>query len=371
MDEFDAPLPTALEIASCSVIGTTSAANRPTGPPPSPLAALRLAVLPALQRPPCVVSFSGGMDSTFVLFVAARVAYEAGLPAPIPVTWRFTGAPRAEESVWQDRVMATMPELQWQLLHAEDDLDLIGPVAQRVVTRHGVLLPANVHLHLPIVEVAAGGSMLTGVGGDQVLVHRSRRGRLARIRARAPGRLVAAVRQRQGRDQFPWLQPSVSRRVSRTARMEGRDEPTSITERIFWQSRQRRLLLARASLDTIAAPSDVRVINPLLDPGFLAALANVAVRHQGASRARLLHLIAGEAFPSAATEQRPKAHFLEVFLRTPTREFVQSWDGRGADESIVDAATLRRLWSQWPIPSATAGLVQQLWLSSKTKALTG
>lgn len=363
---------TTLEIATCTASGRAdNAAGLSAGPPLGPLAALELAVLPALQRPPCVVSFSGGMDSTFVLFVAARVARAAGLPAPVPVTWRFTGAPRAEESVWQERVMATMPHLPWQLLHAEDDLDLVGPVAQRVLTHHGVLLPPNVHLHLPIVELATGGSVLTGVGGDQILIGPPRRGRIARIRARAPGRLVAAVRQRQGRDQFPWLQRSASRTVFRAERLDRRVEPRSMEQRLARRARQRGLLMTVASLNAIAAPSDVRVMNPLLDAGFLAALANVAVRHQGASRAELLHLIAGEAFPDAATELRPKAHFLEVFLRTPTREFVQSWDGRGADESVVDVAALRRLWSQWPIPGATAGLVQQLWLASNTRARTG
>ncbi len=366
MGDYPDLSPTALEIASCFADGPAAADEPPVGPVRSPLAALEQAVLPALQRPPCVVSFSGGMDSSFVLFVAVRAARDAGLPPPIPVTWRFTGAPRAEESAWQERVIATMPNLDWHLLRADDDLDLIGPVAQRVLTRHGVLLPPNVHLHLPIFELAGAGSVLSGVGGDQMLIGRRRPGRAARLRAVAPDHLVAAVRQRQGRDHTPWLQRSAARSVFRLQRRNRRHEPGPLDQRLAWRARQRGLLMTCASLDTVAGACGPRVVNPLLNPGFVAALAALGSRGEGLSRADLLRLIAGDAFPAAATERRPKADFLEVFLRAPTREFVQSWDGRGADESVVDVRALRQIWSRWPIPGATAALVQHLWLSSTT-----
>src|SRR5438874_582354 len=55
-----------------------------------PLTALERACLPALERPPCVVSFSGGLDSSVVLAAAGRAARRAGLAEPIPVTHRFT-----------------------------------------------------------------------------------------------------------------------------------------------------------------------------------------------------------------------------------------------------------------------------------------
>ena len=357
-------LPTALEIASCAAQSTVDLDAPPSRYRLDPLVALEAAILPALQRPPCVVSFSGGMDSSFVLFVAARLARTAGLPAPIPVTWRFTGAPRADESTWQDTVLSAIPGLDWQLLHAADDLDLIGPVAQRVLTRHGVLLPPNVHLHLPIVELARGGSLLTGVGGDQMLIGRSHPGLLRRLRGRVPAGLVTTVRRRQGRDPFPWLRRPASRAVVREQRRDTRREPHAFDRRTSWRARRRDLLLACASLDRIASTSDTRVVNPLLDAGFVAALGATFAREPAMRRADLLRRIAGTALPAAATDARPKAHFLEVFLRAPTRDFVHAWDGRGADDNIVDAEVLRHLWSQWPIPEATASLVQQLWLSS-------
>src|ERR1700712_343258 len=61
--------PTMLEIASGVVLGQllTSGQSAPRDPSLSPMRALEMAVLPALTRPPCRVSFSGGMDSSFVL----------------------------------------------------------------------------------------------------------------------------------------------------------------------------------------------------------------------------------------------------------------------------------------------------------------
>lgn len=86
--------PTPLEIASGVVLGRAAPTAAPAERPITALAALAQSILCALQRPPCLVSFSGGMDSSFILAVAAHVAQTSGLPAPIPVTWRFTGAPR-------------------------------------------------------------------------------------------------------------------------------------------------------------------------------------------------------------------------------------------------------------------------------------
>ena len=355
-------LPTPLEIASCAAHGTVELERVPAQTRLEPLAALESAILGALQRPPCVVCFSGGMDSSFVLFVAARLAHTAGLPAPIPVTWRFAGAPRADESSWQDTVISAIPGLDWQLLHAADDLDLIGPIARRVLTRHGVLLPPNVHLHLPIIELAQGGSLLTGVGGDQMLIGGSRPGWVRRLRRRAPAGLVATLRRHP--DPLPWLRPPAARVVVRGQRRDNRCEPRSFDGRISWRARRRDLLMACASLDRIATTSDVRVVNPLLDAGFLDSLGAMFAGGPSLRRTDLLRAIAGAAFPACATQPRPKAHFLEVFLRTRTREFVQSWDGRGVDDTIVDAEVLQNLWSRWPIPEATAGLVQYLWLTS-------
>ncbi|PZW02358.1 asparagine synthase (glutamine-hydrolysing) [Micromonospora phaseoli] len=337
-----------------------------SGPAPAPLVALERAVLPALRRPPCMVSFSGGVDSSLVLAIAARVARREGLPDPVPVTWRFTDAPRAEESPWQDRVIAELRlARQWQILQAGDDLDLVGSVARRVLTRYGQVHPFNRHVHLPIVELARGGALLTGLGGDQVLAGWRRRP--GSVRARL-GRLRARLRHREP-DPFPWLRPEVARQVRRAFRAEQRAEPRRLAGRIPWHLRRRDLTMSRASLAMLATDNDVLAVTPLLDDGFAAALTAHHGGLRSPSRRELLAMVADAALPSLIVAPRRKATFNEVFFRAATREVVRAWDGGGIDDSLVDVAALRREWSGWPVNPRTAALVQQVWLADRPAPL--
>ena len=123
-----APRPLPLDVATGVALG---AERRPPELPapaaPTVLAALERAVLPALRRPPCLVSFSGGRDSSAVLAVAAYAAARHGLPAPIPATNRFPGAAEADESAWQERVIAHLGLSDWLRLDLGDELDVVGP----------------------------------------------------------------------------------------------------------------------------------------------------------------------------------------------------------------------------------------------------
>src|SRR5215212_1324990 len=84
--------PTSLEIAAGRMFGEHGGAAgiaRLDDRRLTPLEALEEAVLPALTQPPCLVSFSGGRDSSSVLAAATRAARREGLPAPVPVTLRI------------------------------------------------------------------------------------------------------------------------------------------------------------------------------------------------------------------------------------------------------------------------------------------
>ena len=339
--------------------------TRPAGRAQKPLAALEAAVLPALQQQPCLVSFSGGLDSSLILAVAVRAARRAGLAPPIPVTWRFTGAHRADESAWQERIIRAVGSQSWQILHADDDLDLVGPVARRLARGHGLAHPANLHLHLPIVELAAGGAMLTGAGGDQVLAgwHRPLPWRRSLRRQASLARSVLMNRPPRT-DLFPWLHPEISRLVERDYRAEIRREPRRLGERIGWHTGRRDLALTCSGLASIAAGHAVKLVNPLLDAGFLAALIAHAGQRPGLRRDELLAEITRGELAAVITAPRAKARFLEVFHRSPTQQFTSGWDGTGADETLVDVAALRNLWSAWPIPPGTSTLVQHLWLAA-------
>ena len=132
-----------------------------------PVTALEREVLAALRQPPCLVSFSGGVDSSLVLSVATRVARREGLEEPVPATYRID-APSADESEFQDAVLAELGVKDRVVMDFSNELDVLGPYAQEALHRHGVMFPFNAHGHVPLLLAAAGGTLLTGVGGDEL-----------------------------------------------------------------------------------------------------------------------------------------------------------------------------------------------------------
>jgi Asparagine synthase len=347
---------TALEVASCVVVGPAGSRRVPvTGPVTvDPVAVLEYAVARALRRPPCLVSFSGGHDSSLVLAAAVRAARRERLPLPVPVTWRVTGAPRAEESRWQEAVLAALRLPDWIRLDAGDDLDFTGPVAAGVLRRHGLLHPANAYLHAPLIERAAGGTLLTGVGGDQVL------GRLPR-----PRRPWWWPRRNGPEDTgFGWLRPEAARRVRGGLRRERRARPASYADRPAWAYGRRDLELTLASLSRLADDAGAQIVHPLLDTGFLAALCGRGPSPESAGgRAGLLGQVFGGRYPDAVLRARRKATFGEVFWRQHTRSLVATWAGGGIDARVVDPERLRQEWDRPEPDLCTAMLAQQVWLS--------
>ena len=321
-----------------------------------PVAALERVVTRALQRPPCLVSFSGGHDSSLVLAAAARAARRERLPLPIPVTWRATDAPRAEESAWQEAVVTVLRLRDWIRLPTGDELDFVGPVATDVLRRHGLLHPANAYVHAPLLRQAAGGTLLTGVGGDQVL------GRLPR-----PQRPSWWPRRGELSPQFGWLRPAAERRVRRGLRREERARPTRYQNRAAWARGRRDLELGLLSLALLARDAGADVVHPLLDPEFLRAICGCGTSPERAGgRAGLLGQVFGGRYPDAVLRPRPKAAFGEVFWRRHIRELVAGWDGTGIDDSVVDRDQLHREWRRPQPDLRTAMLAQQVWLATMT-----
>jgi asparagine synthetase B (glutamine-hydrolysing) len=271
-----------LELACGLVLGgDRRPASLPSAPQVTPLAAVEAAILPALRRPPCLVSFSGGRDSSAVLAVAASLARRHNLPAPIPATNRFADAPATQEADWQDRVIAHLRLAEWVRLELTDDLDVVGPYARRALRRHGLLWPCNAHFHLPLLEAAAGGALLTGVGGDELfaaacpprayslLAGRARprpRDVLTLGLAVAPRPLRRAVHARRTRVPFGWMQPQARRVLERAIADEEAREPLSPAARLrFWHG-LRSLRIGTAALATLAGDHDVLVAHPLAPP---------------------------------------------------------------------------------------------------------
>jgi asparagine synthase (glutamine-hydrolysing) len=348
----------------------------------SPLEALEAAAVTGLRQAPCLVSFSGGVDSTLVLAVAVGAARRHGLPAPIPVTWRFPGAPATDETGWQERVIAELGIRDWERLTAGDELDFVGPVAQRVLTAHGLLHPPNAFLHEPLLRRAAGGALLTGIGGDQVLglwrgrwlwdvlARRRRAGRrtpLALLRALPASPALAALERRRVPD-YSWLTAPARHEVVRRYSRQRAAEPAGWSAHLGWRLALRDTMLLSAAIDRIADAAGASVVNPLLDRGFVAALARAGGRMGFGNRRDTISALFSELMPAAALERRDKARFGEVFWDHATRELTAEWDGEGIDAALIDPDALRRLWTGDEPAVRTALLVQQLWLERRRAA---
>lgn len=322
----------------------------------SPREAIEASVLGALRRPPCLVSFSGGRDSSAVLAAAAAVARREGLPLPVPVTYRIAHAAGSDETEWQEQVVAHLGLAEWERVEVVDDLDVIGPSALRALRRHGLLWPFNAFFHLAIFERAEGGSVLTGAGGDEILGHRSPglgwigRAGPGRARLRALGLALApdAVRVRVlGRRpslRFPWLHPVAEGAVIRSRLRAQAAEPARWDAAIahYWRSRYRVLLAA--NLGVLAAGAGTHLVQPFLDPAVASALSRRFGGRGPVGRTEAMRELFGDLLPEALVARRSKASFDAAFVAGPARQFAQEWDGAGVDPSLVDQARLAATW---------------------------
>ena len=227
-------------------------------------------------------------------------------------------------------------------------------MATDVLRRHGVLHPANAYFHAPLLKEAAGGTLLTGVGGDQVL------GRLPR-----PRRPFWWPRRSDPSLEFSWLHPAAGRRVRRGLRREERARPARYDSRPAWAQGRRDLELGQLSLALLARDAGADILHPLLDPEFLQAICGSGASPESAGgRAGLLGQVFGGRYPDAVLQPRPKATFGEVFWRRHTRALVAGWDGTGIDDSVVDRGRLHDEWRRPQPDLCTAMLAQQVWLAT-------
>lgn len=366
---------TPLEIASMRCFGDDEADPLPA-PAASPVAALEAAMLPALRRPPCLLAFSGGRDSSALLAVAVRLARREGLPPPVPATLRVRDAPRAEESEWQELTARHTGVDDWVRIELTDELDFVGAAAQKLLRRHGLLWPANLHFFVPLLEEAAGGSLITGVGADIVLAS-GLPDLMGQSRARAATRnavrrvyraLPAAARRpyvaRQVAPDRPWLRPDAARALTREL-LELRPEPVALAARLDYHYRQRTQVLTRYGLGLLAADEDARIVHPFVDPGFLASLGRFLGRRGAGGRTKVMRALFGDLLPEAVVMRPTKASFAEAFCGPHSRRLIRDWDGDGVDPALVDTERLRAFWrdgSDMQRLGRTALLLQAAWL---------
>jgi asparagine synthetase B (glutamine-hydrolysing) len=370
-----------LEVAAGMPLGLEEAGSYPETAL-APFAALEAAVAGAVRRPPCYVAFSGGHDSSLVLAAAVRVAAREDASPPVAITLRFPGHERAWEDDWQEFVLDHLGLSDRVVVEVNGDLDLVGSAARAELRRRGVLYPANAHSLAPLVEAAAEGTLLVGLGGDELFGgHRWTRlnDALARRRRPVPRDAVRAAvaalpgqvegRLLVGRLGTPpaWLRPAAVRSLRRALREEA-NEPVRFDCAVRRAARVRTPVVARRSLESLGGAS-TRVEAPLLAPEFVSALARAGGARGFGDRAAVMRAVATGVLPDSLLERRAKAHFGTVFFGQATRDFAESWSGEGVDESLVDRDALRREWLRASPDFRSAVLLQVAWLHDRGTGL--
>jgi asparagine synthase (glutamine-hydrolysing) len=297
---------------------------------------------------------------------------------------RYPTAPEAEESAWQKLVLEYLGAPNQVVIDITHELDFVGPVATTQLLEYGVLFPPNSHTIAPLLASSTGGTLLLGVGGDELLgsgywtrmndvLARRRRpelrdpARLALIML--PGSLRRAWFARRYGHNRPWLRTSAARNV-RALERRWFDEPLRTDRAIDMAARSRILAVCMASLRHLGRALDVRVEAPLIDRRFVAALARAAGARGWGNRHATMRAIAEGDLPDALIERRDKAEFTGTHFGQHTRQFAEHWSGGGLDPDLVDVDALRQMWLS-PQPNVrTALLLQLAWLHDHASGAT-
>jgi asparagine synthase (glutamine-hydrolysing) len=308
------------------------------------------------------------------------IARREGLPLPVPVTLRFRDAPGSDEAPFQEQVVAHLGLPDWDRLEMTTELDSVGVAAQRVFARHGLVWPFNTHFHEPMLRRAAGASLLTGIGGDELLGAQRWYAAVAVLARRRPpartlGRTVALAlaprRLRQARIarrreiRWPWLRPDVEDAANEVRARWHAQAPLAWDRgvRWWWRSRARAVLLA--SMHAVAEDCDVRLVHPFLEPAVLAAATRTYGWRGPEGRGQAMRTLFRDVLPDAVLTRRSKAFFDQAFFSEPSREFVRTWTGDGVDTELVDPDRLAATWrAERPDPRSFL-VLQAAWLSSK------
>ncbi|MHA6784803.1 asparagine synthase-related protein [Pseudonocardia saturnea] len=345
---------------------------------PRPRVALDTILLRCLAKPPCLVAFSGGRDSSALLAATVAVARREQLPLPVAVTLAYPDAPEADEDGWQQQVLDHVGVTERVRLVVHDEHDAVGPIAAPLLRRHGQIWPPNVTPTWRMMDQARGGSLLTGEGGDEIFgikritpltkllrhhVHADRRlyPLAAHALAPRPLRRRSALR---GGYRPPWVREAAWREMER----RHSDDLAAMRLHAGRQTRQvaghRGSRIGYETVRALGTEIGVDYVQPFLEPGFVAATAAAAGFWGWTSRTSTMRRLFGDLLPRAVIDRQSKATFNAAVFAGPTREFARGWTGAGVDPDLVDIEVLRQNWLS-PAPHAPSmALLHQAWLAT-------
>lgn len=375
---------TPLEVASGWAYGL-----KPEKPMPAvsatPREMLDNAIRPALQSGRCYVTFSGGRDSSAVLAAATSLARREDLPLPIPVTKTYPDIPDTDESDWQQLVIDHLGLTDWIRLEFRDgESDLLGAAARKSLKKNGLMWPPALQTQSTVYEHLQEGCLLTGEGGDAVFGMRRvtpltvmrRRRRFDRLVVTEalkgvlprPARRALSARREHSSLLRPWLRPDALKQHAKLAAADDAERPLRYDHGTWFLGRQRFWSVADTNQREAAAEYGIRTADPLLDPGFLAALAEFGGAWGFTGRTAAMRALFSDVLPAAVLARKTKAAFNRAFTGPGTLGFAESWDGTGVDTDLVDPEVLRTLWHSTS-PTTPAGmLLHSAWLASEEAA---
>jgi asparagine synthase (glutamine-hydrolysing) len=346
----------------------------------TPWNALVEAFAPVLARPPVLLAFSGGRDSSLLLAAAVECSRRHGLPPAIPITYRNAAAPQMEEDTWQQLVIEHFGVADWERVDGRDELDFLGPIARAAIARHGVRFTPNAHFVVPLARRAHSGTLILGLGGDELFAGwrwRERADVLARRASPAPsnvGTVLLGAAPGVARRAFfsmrtdsldaPWLTADARRLIAGSAGEE-QDQPPRWDRFVGWAVGRRRLTVTLDTLHSLVRDDGAQLRLPFLDPRFLAALAGAGGAHGWSGRAETMAAVAEGHLPPQTIQRRGKAVFDEVYWGGESRSFAERWSGALPRPDLVDAEALRREWLSERPRYRSALLLQLAWHAEK------
>ena len=366
---------TPLDLATASMLGQEPRDPLPRAARKVSLDDVLFEVLePALVSGRCFVSFSGGRESAWVLAAATAAARAGGHPDPIPATLRYPLAASGREVEHQERIVRALGLRDWQRVEILDELEIVGPVASRVLREVGVLFPVTTYMLLPLLELARGGWLLAGGGwtdffaywrwarlADAFARRRSPNARSLRqltVAVLPPPARNALLRSREEVKLPGWLREEPARELEALLRAKAADVPVRFGAALERQRSHRCYFGVRASFDALAAAAGAQVLMPFRTDEYIGALAATGGRWGFGPRSDTFKRLAGHLLPEELLGRSDVADAQRVIFGDRTRTFANRWSGGGLDPEIVDPDVLQEIWGEPSFPWGATMLLQ-------------